>query len=155
MSQPDGEVRFGLCVCRKQEVERGWIRNRNLRELFEGSAEAEIPDALVESAGPGGLVVSVGYKFGLVPVGYTEYTDCTTTLSLPEWSIPALNFQPDDIQSLDPKDFSATVVAGLADADTQWQSMMERLCPKPLLWQYIHGEEAPLPPRVLFLTLST
>lgn len=145
MTYPYSSLRFGLHVPREREDDLGGLGERNLRELLQGSPNVQIPDA---------LVAVLGHEFGLAEVGYTEYTECRYTFSLARWSIDQLNFEPREIQSLDPQNLAAIVCAAIANATQQWNVMVDRLRPKPLLWQYIHGKDSPLSPRVMVLTLS-
>lgn len=157
MSYPYSVTRFGLPIDPAQEAALGPIEDRNLQELFVGSAELTVPDQIVGAIFSNGRRPPSGLypdDFGLHEVGYTEYMVCNYTFGLRGFKVPGMGFEPDEIQTVNPADFLVEAQASVKNAQAAWDALLAKVNPTPLLWLYVSPAGVALPPQILQLTLS-
>lgn len=65
-----------------------------------------------------------------------------------------MGFEPREEIEMDPEEVQHNFNEALSRAQADWDALLEKARPKPLMWRYTNAEGAILKPKLLQITLS-
>lgn len=140
---------FGRRVSRDTEEAMGGIRDRNLRELFDGSADYVVPDCRLDDLDRADPLHSF-----LSEMGYSEFARSGYLLTVSRFDLPMLD-EDDDEVDVAPGVFMQGVADAVSDAQREWAALVERFRPTDLMWRYTGSTTGPAAPQLLRTAMST